>query len=208
MSHIVLLGDSIFDNASYTRGGPDVIAQVRELLPQGWIASLLAVDGSTTLSVPVQLARLPRDASQLVLSVGGNDALLRSDILNTPVRSTAEALTMLADVTGQFEENYRIAMDACRCTKLPLGVCTIYNGCFADAVLQRTVTTALKIFNDAILRVAFEFGLPVIDLRFVCSSVSDYANPIEPSSIGGLKIARAILTLVSGSETSTRVFVA
>jgi GDSL-like Lipase/Acylhydrolase family len=208
MSHIVLLGDSIFDNASYTSGGPDVIAQVRELLPQGWIASLLAVDGSTTLSVPVQLARLPRDASQLVLSVGGNDALLRSDILNTPVRSTAEALTMLADVTGQFEENYRLAVDACRCTKLPLGVCTIYNGCFADAVLQRTVTTALKIFNDAILRVAFEFGLPVIDLRFVCSSVSDYANPIEPSSIGGLKIARAILHSVSGSETSARIFIA
>lgn len=33
MPHIVLLGDSIFDNAHYTLGGPDVIAQVRKLLP-------------------------------------------------------------------------------------------------------------------------------------------------------------------------------
>jgi hypothetical protein len=32
MPHIVLLGDSIFDNAPYTRGGPDVISQVRQLL--------------------------------------------------------------------------------------------------------------------------------------------------------------------------------
>jgi hypothetical protein len=34
-------------------------------------------------------------------------------------------------------------------------------------------------------------------LRFVCSSAADYANPIEPSSAGGAKIARAIVDLVS-----------
>jgi hypothetical protein len=33
MMHIVLLGDSVVDNAAYTNGGPDVIAQVRQLLP-------------------------------------------------------------------------------------------------------------------------------------------------------------------------------
>ena len=31
--HIVLLGDSIFDNASYTAGGPDVVAQLRAVWP-------------------------------------------------------------------------------------------------------------------------------------------------------------------------------
>ena len=34
-THIVLLGDSIFDNGRYTSGGPDVIAQVCQLLPKG-----------------------------------------------------------------------------------------------------------------------------------------------------------------------------
>ena len=199
MPHIILLGDSIFDNASYTRGGPDVIAQVRQLLPQGWKASLLAVDGSVTLNVPAQLEHLPQDASHLVLSVGGNDALMKSDILNTPVRSTAEALALWAEVAGIFEENYRTTVEACLRPKLPLGLCTIYNGCFDDVIFQRAVTTALKVFNDAILRVAFELRLPVIDLRFVCTSIADYANPIEPSSVGGAKIARAILNLVSSS---------
>jgi hypothetical protein len=164
MPHIVLLGDSIFDNASYTRGGPDVITQVRERLPQGWKATLLAVDGSVTLNVPAQLERLPQDAAHLVLSVGGNDALMKSDILNTPLRSTAEALALLADVAGRFEENYREAVHACLRPSLPLGLCTIYNGCFDDVKFQRAVTTALKIFNDAILRIGFERGLPVIDL--------------------------------------------
>lgn len=84
MTHIVLLGDSIFDNGRYTMGGPDVISQVRQLLPDGWQASLLAVDGATTGDVRCQLQRMPSDASHLVLSVGGNDALMKSDILHMP----------------------------------------------------------------------------------------------------------------------------
>jgi len=35
MAHIILLGDSIFDNRAWTAGGPDVIEQVRRLLPEG-----------------------------------------------------------------------------------------------------------------------------------------------------------------------------
>jgi hypothetical protein len=210
MTHVVLLGDSILDNASYTRGGPDVITQVREFIPQGWRATLLAVDGSVSLNVPDQLRHLPHDATHLILSVGGNDALMNSDVLNAPVRSTAEALRMLAEVASRFEENYRVAVNACRATGLPLGLCTIYNGCFDDPTFQERVTTALKIFNDAILRVGFEFGLPIIDLRFVCSSVADFANPIEPSSIGGAKIARAIVKVfsrASGGNSVASVFV-
>jgi hypothetical protein len=52
---------------------------------------------------------------------------------------------------------------------------------------------ALVFFNDVILRSAYERGVGVIDLRVVCTEPSDYANPIEPSGTGGLKIARAIL---------------
>lgn len=58
--HIVLLGDSIFDNASYTSGGPDVMCQVREILPKDWRATLLAVDGAVTLNVPDQVQRMTR----------------------------------------------------------------------------------------------------------------------------------------------------
>ena len=81
MPHIILLGDSIFDNAAYTSGGPDVISQVRQLLPSGNRASLLALDGATTEHVPSQLGRMPPDATHLVLSVGGNNALMNSSIL-------------------------------------------------------------------------------------------------------------------------------
>jgi hypothetical protein len=84
-----------------------------------------------------------------------------------------------------------------------LTLCTIYNGCFPDPDFQQIISTALMVFNDVILRVAIEFGIPVIDLRFVCSSPADYANPIEPSSAGGAKIAQAIVSLVSARHSES-----
>jgi hypothetical protein len=192
-SHIVLLGDSIFDNAAYTNGGPDVVSQLRTLLPSDWSATLLAVDGARTDDVARQLTRLPSDASHLVLSVGGNDALAHGDLLDGPAASAAQILGFLADAAIQFERRYRALTLQLLRRGLPLSVCTIYNGNFPNPEFQRIAATALCVFNDAILRVAFEHALTVLDLRLVCSEPADYANPIEPSSVGGAKIARSIL---------------
>lgn len=205
MAHVVLLGDSIFDNGRYVLGEPDVIAQVRRLMPAGWKASLLAVDGSMTDDVPGQVRRVPGEASHLVLSVGGNDALMNSDILRAPAESVAHALEALRDIAKKFEEKYRRAVDACRQMRLPLTICTIYNGCFPDPEYQRLISTALMVFNDVILSVGIEFGLSIIDLRLVCSSAEDYANPIEPSSVGGAKIAKSIVHLLSEDGSGARI---
>jgi len=197
MPHLILLGDSIFDNAAYTDGGPDVVSQVCALIPTGWTATLRAFDGATTRNVADQIERLPSDATHLVLSVGGNDVLMEAAVLDLPASTTAQGLIYLADATGRFEQAYRSAVRACLGTRRPLVLCTIYNGFFPDPKYQRAVTTALAVFNDAILRVAMEHGLSVIDLRAVCARPEDYANPIEPSSVGGEKIARAIVALVT-----------
>ena len=202
MPHLVLLGDSIFDNAPYTCGGPDVISQVRDLLPPGWRASLLAVDGATILNIPDQIHHLPKDCTHLVLSVGGNNALMEASRLGisffgVPDETTSQSLYSLADISNAFESQYRSALDACLRPGLPLAVCTIYNGCFPDPSYQRMASLALAIFNDVIIRVAVERGIPVIDLRVICTAPADYANPIEPSSIGGAKIATVIVALVT-----------
>jgi len=211
MPHVVLVGDSIFDNAAYTEGGPDVVSQVRGLLPPGWEATLLAVDGAVADDVAGQLGRLPKQATHLVLSVGGNNALQRGGILQAPASSMAQAVEALADIASDFERRYRLAVAACLNTARPLAVCTIYNGCFDDRSFQRLASTALTVFNDAIIRVAIEHSLPVIDLRSVCATREDYANPIEPSSVGGEKIARVIVGLICGAKTTapaTRIVVA
>jgi lysophospholipase L1-like esterase len=211
MPHVILLGDSIFDNAAYTAGGPDVVSQLRKLLPSGWTTTLLAVDGHRTEDVNRQFAQLPKGATHLVLSVGGNDALSHSDLLSRPARSAAEVLTLLAHAAGEFEEWYRRLIARLLQSGLPLTVCTIYNGNFPDRDFQRIASTALSSFNDAILRVGFERRLTIIDLRLVCDEPADYANPIEPSSIGGAKIARAIAAAVGATNMvmgSSRVVVA
>lgn len=200
MPHVVLLGDSVFDNAAYTRGEPEVISQVRELLPAGWQASLLAVDGATTEDVSKQLGRLPSDATHLVLSVGGNDALMHAGLFDVGVDRVAQSLNALAGIAEDFEKKYRRTVTACLERGLPLTTCTIYNGCPPDKEFQRQASTALMVFNDVILRTGIEFGLPMIDLRFVCSLAEDYANPIEPSSIGGAKIARCIVSLLLSDQ--------
>ena len=73
--HIVLLGDSVFDNGAYISAGPDVATQLRLALPARYKVTLLARDGAVAADLPHQIARLPDDASHLVVSVGGNDAL-------------------------------------------------------------------------------------------------------------------------------------
>jgi GDSL-like Lipase/Acylhydrolase family len=203
MPHLVLVGDSILDNGAYTRGGPDVVSQVRALLPSGWKATLLAVDGSTTDHVAGQLTRLPKDATHVVLSVGGNNALMHLGSLDSPASSMAKSIETLAVLASDFEGRYRVAIAACLETRLPVAVCTVYNGCFEDQSFQRIASTTLTVFNDAIIRVAVENSFPVIDLRSVCNTAEDYANPIEPSSVGGAKIARVIVRLVSGASAST-----
>lgn len=198
--HVVLLGDSVFDNGAYTGGKPDVLAQLRRRLPAGWKASLLAVDGATVEGVPAQLAKLPRDASHLVLSAGGNNALGKQHLLGAPATSVAESINMLAAAVRQFESAYRDVIGQCLSKRLPLVICTIYNGNFDDARFGRLARSAVALYNDAIIRIAVEHQLSAIELRLVCARPEDYANPIEPSSIGAARIAHAIMECVGGPQ--------
>jgi lysophospholipase L1-like esterase len=198
MSHIILLGDSIFDNGVYVPGHPDVVKQLRGVLPEGWKASLLAVDGAVTRSVASQVARLPSDATHLVVSVGGNDALGESHILGAAVRLVGEGIALLAEAQERFARNYAEMLQTVLAVGLPTALCTIYDTP-TSAPNQRIIRTALAIFNDIITRAAFSEGLPLIDLRLICNEDDDYANPIEPSAKGGAKMAAAISRLITGS---------
>ncbi len=203
MPHVVLLGDSIFDNGSYVGKGPDVVKQVRAVLPAGGEATLLAVDGAVTSGVGIQLGILPEDTTHLVVSAGGNDALHYSPILSQKVRSVAEALDRLADVREAFTRDYRAMLDKVQARGLPTAVCTIYEAQFPDKKQRRQAAVGLTLFNDCITREAATRGLAVIDLRAIVRDGVDLANPIEPSVIGGAKIANAIAAFVEGYDYRT-----
>ena len=189
--HVVLLGDSIFDNAAYIGGGPDVVRQLRRRLPPGANASLLAVDGAVVGGVERQVRQVPDDATHLVVSAGGNDALGASGVLRESARSVADAVARLAEIQAAFARGYAAMLEPVLARGLPTALCTIYDANYPEPE-RRIIVAALALFNDVITRAAFARGLPLIDLRLICDQAGDYANPIEPSVQGGDKIAAAI----------------
>jgi hypothetical protein len=116
----------------------------------------------------------------------------------------------MAELQRKFEEDYLATVEAVLGHGKATALCTIYYGAFPDPFLQRITRVALTVFNDCIIQAAIAAGLPLLDLRLVCSEPGDYANEIEPSTQGGEKIARAIARLVTGHDFlrhSTTVYI-
>jgi len=206
--HIVLVGDSIFDNAVYVDKNEAVINHLGQLLSGKVKSTLLAIDGSIANEVPNQLKGIPKDTTHIFISTGGNDALAVKGVLdggvilpeflfNQDFVKEIEALGNLTDVLAllqqEFRNNYKkvIAAAAAAATGKPVVVCTIY-----DSIpgLEPRHRAALSLFNDVIITEAVKNNISVIDLRMVCNEPEDYSeiSPIEPSSQGGAKISEII----------------
>ena len=217
MKHIILAGDSIFDNSAYINNTElDVAAQVKSVMGKNDRVTLLAVDGDVTSGVKTQLERLPEDATHLIISAGGNDALGILHELTEPTNNIGEGFYKFYDMRSQFEHKYSSMLNSAMSHGIPTTVCTVYDPCFNHGDLQRvedymwygisankmqkTTVTALPIFNDIITRQAAMAGVPVMDLRLIFNSDSDYANPIEPSPKGGEKMASVIKNIVCNHD--------
>ena len=218
MTRVILCGDSIFDNRPYVQPDePDVTTQVNAISPEDSKATRLAVDGDVTEDIYRQLQSLPNDATHLFISVGGNDALGGINVFTEPVTNVGEALIYVNTMRNQFETRYRKMLQHALSQQLPLTVCSIYYPRFHSQNLERVfpdsngvngetfqqmAMAALANFNDAIFRQVFQLKVPLIDLRVLCDEDEDFANPIEPSAVGGQKIARAIVDMLDSSEGS------
>ena len=194
-NHLILLGDSIFDNAAYVPGGPAVIDHLQGMLPEDWRATLVARDGDMVCHVSEQIPYVPADATHFVLSVGGNDALDSISSLSRSTETVRMALCHLSEIRIGFRRAYRTMLWQLLDLQRPIAVCTIY-----DAVpdLSPDLQTALCLFNDTIIREANAAHVPIIDLRNICTEAGDYSSvsPIEPSAQGGEKIAKAIVAML------------
>src|SRR4051812_35500608 len=162
MGHVVLLGDSIFDNARYVPDRPLVVEQVRRGLPAGWKATLVAVDGHTVEDVTAfQMARVPPDSSHLVVSVGGNDALGAGGVLREAVETVGDALAIFGELLAGFRAEYQAMLRAALGLGKPVVVSTVYD---AIPILGTAERVGLGGFNAVILRSAVAAGVPVLDL--------------------------------------------
>lgn len=199
--HLILLGDSIFDNGIYVDPGQaDVMAHLtRKISPLDWTLDMRAVDGAMVSDVESQLNRKPvNQPAMFVLSVGGNDALVHVDMIADPTadKSIADVLAAFNQVKEGFRTKYAVLLDRILEHDQPLVVCTIYNPQFEEPTVQMLAETGLSFFNDVIAQEALRRDLPIIDLRIVCAGPAAFANPIEPSEVGGDLITDAIVRLL------------
>ncbi len=202
--HVALLGDSILDNDAYTQDDPDVATNLAAILGDQWEVTLAAVDGAIASDLHEQIQTLPEGVTELIVSVGGNNALRNSGILSDKTKNTmVEHLDELALIGWEFTWEYEPAMEAVCALGLPVTVCTIYDCDFTWSVKDAT-RAAMAVFNDTIIRFALSNDLPILDLRTVCTHPDDYEMQIEPSGLGGLKIAHAIARHVTGGATLDR----
>ena len=198
MPHLALVGDSVFDNGRYTAGAPDVVGCLRPLLPSGWTASLNARDGTGITQVGGQLARLPKETTHLVVSMGGNDLWPLPMLMPRRTDTTMEFLGWVTTHAKDFEKKYRLALAELCALGHEVTVCTVYGAGLPDEKGER-FRTLLGVFDDLIVQAAGQRQLRVIELRAVCVEPSDFVNSIEPSAAGGRKIAAAIAAAVCGS---------
>lgn len=200
---VALFGDSIFDNESYVLPGGAVIDQVNLLDKVGWSAELLAVDGAVTKDVSSQCDRVTEDMTHIVVSIGGNNALGYISIFEENVSSVYEGMQVLAAIKDQFQKSYQEMLKKVVSLDMNLVLCTIYNTCPGVDI---PLLTALSVFNDVIFYEAFKLGVPVLDFRQIFSRPDDYSSlsPIEPSEIGGKKIAEILKQLIETHDFSSR----
>jgi lysophospholipase L1-like esterase len=206
---LFLLGDSILDNAPYTRPEPDSAAHLRRLLPE-WNVVCLARDGAVMDDVGHQLREIGQPAATAVLSIGGNDAIQHVGLLESRASDSAGILDRLLLIADDFEERYQDVARSLAERVDHTVLCTIYEVRLEPAPFARLARVPLAVLNDRIIRTAARLGVDVLELRTVCTEPDDFVLQIEPSARGAARIAEAIAALLLGHSalTSGRVFCA
>ena len=203
--HIVLAGDSIFDNGGYVPGEPCVTDQLKTVVPNDWDVSRAAVDGDCIRHVRSRVSKMPKSTTYVVLSIGGNDVLSYANLL----KKLAEGVSLesiLEVPLREFEQQYADLLDWMVSFEIPLSVCTIYTAIpFVDELSRTFAPMAIDCFNKVILKSAMVRNVPVIRLDTICTDPKDFSamSPIEPSAIGGKKIVNAIYQYVLEAVSSS-----
>ena len=197
MAVVNLLGDSIIDNKIYV--GPHELSVTEHLhnLCDDVINSI-AVDGHTTKDViHNQLDLLPQYSTHQVLSIGGNDLLQNMYFLKNRERLSAnEVFEQAVGIMAPIKRRYQTIVEKLSLQDSNILLCTVYEGNLLNDPLLYDIALSSKamvsMMNDIVYSTANIYKAEVLELRNIFTKPRDYANPIEPSHIGGSKFALEI----------------
>jgi len=197
---VLLCGDSIFDNDAYVEG-PSFFDHFKRLIGRCWDSQKRATDGDKAVNVMSRFKPHDREAAEYIfLSVGGNDALEHRGQLQN-VHSVFDLQHALRKPLKTFRANYDSLLKDLSEFKAQVTVCTIYTAIpFGDNKWGAYVPLALTAYNQVIIATAKKYNMDVLHLEKICTEPEDFSSisPIEPSEIGGEKIAKAITQRLLG----------
>ena len=179
-----------------------------------------AVDGDTMYNIEYNHLDTPEveEASHIIVSIGGNDLLHNISFLQTtselskvmgkdarigkwgrrelnPSRNKVFEETYF-EIIKPFTKQYETIVANLSSHRANLLLCTVYEGDLVDSDefsdVNNSSKTMVSLFNDIVYRTANKYNADVLELREIFVRPEDYANPIEPSHIGGGKLAKAM----------------
>ena len=203
-------------------GELDVTAHLKKLYsdqPDVFIINN-AVDGDTMYNIEYNHLDTPEveEASHIIVSIGGNDLLHNISFLQTtselskdmgkdarigkwgrrelnPSRNKVFEETSF-EIIKPFTKQYETIVANLSNHRAKLLLCTVYEGDLVDSDefsdVNNSSKTMVSLFNDIVYRTANKYSADVLELREIFVRSEDYANPIEPSHIGGGKLAKAM----------------
>ena len=163
------------------------------------------------------------EATHIVMSIGGNDLLQNISFLQmtsklsevmdkdarigkwgvrelNPSRNKVFEETYF-EIIKPFNSLYETIVEKLSNYRAKLLLCTVYEGdLFGSDEFENVFyssKTMVSIFNDLVYKSSSKFKTDVLELRNIFVSSEDYANPIEPSHIGGEKLAKSIVEWVN-----------
>jgi len=191
---LFIYGDSIIDNSNYVGSNePDVPNQISTLLPE-WDVISFATDGARCADIARQLKENPAPLdAHILITGGGNDALDTMWVLEDHTdRTFPEVLGLLVNIKEQFRTKYLEVL--AEINERQTLVATIYNPKFehlSTEPIKKPSVGMLTAYNDVIQQEACAAGYSILELRRLFTRAEHFANPIEPSALGGSLIANA-----------------
>lgn len=187
---IVLLGDSILKNNSYTSDGKGIDDLLLERNNQTYS---YAVDNSNIVDVYNQINEIPIDlnspSTTIFLSAGGNDILNHYEERDKDIHDTSVLSTIFAAYKKMIKA-IRSKMNQCNIVLLD-----IY---YPDNTKYTQYHPIIREWNKLIYDYADQPSNninTVLRVSRMLTQNDDFTLSIEPSSSGGLKIANSILHL-------------
>ena len=183
VTHIVLLGDSIFQNNNYVPKSKSVEYLLKEKLS---IPSLvLAQDNAIIYDIPKQYNSMPLNlnakTTNLYISIGGNDLLNLYEHNNT---NNSKLFNMVWEI---YKKTILMLLDSTQCNIILTDIYFITDPNYSKYIPM------IKKWNSNLYQFADQHKLNVFKISKILTQPKDFTNSIEPSVIGGNKMVNSFI---------------